>query len=188
MHLFIGAAARRCPSASDWKDLRGPFISAALEAGGSRILSTAGRKIRYRFPSSKLSTRHVWEVTRGTPYGIRERGGSPAVLRSETSGPGLVCAHTRYVPALHTLYLRSTYVNVVRTHRDAIGFEGAWTISTMRELKPQLEPRFLANVHFVTRRNSVISFPFSIRGFISRKQRRDLISRQIFHFRIEFYL
>lgn len=85
----VSAALRRCVSLSAslatrvsrrLEDLRGPFISAAAlgPRSGSRILSTAGRKIRYRFPSSKLSTRHVWEVTRGRHTAYESRGGSPA--------------------------------------------------------------------------------------------------------------
>lgn len=49
-----------------------------VQAEGSRISSTVGRKIRYRFPSSKLSTRYVWEGRQETPYG--QRGTQPASL------------------------------------------------------------------------------------------------------------
>lgn len=69
-------------------------------ASGSRILSTAGRKIRYRFPSSKLSTRHVWEVT---PYGIRERAAAHRRLTSELRGSALyVCVRVHVICALPT--------------------------------------------------------------------------------------
>lgn len=84
------------------EDLRGPFISGS-RAGGSRILSTAGRKIRYRFPSSKLSTRHVWEATQNA---IRHTRTAPASY-VRNFGRSLVCTarvilttrtHTRLYP------------------------------------------------------------------------------------------
>lgn len=136
----------------DWKDLRGPFISAALEAGGSRILSTAGRKIRYRFPSSKLSTRHVWEVTRRTPYGIRERRRISAVLRRKLRGPALCAIRVRVTHALPTWTYHSpcaTGLKARERFRRCASLSPSWT-------------RFLANIRFTTHRNSVISFSFEV--------------------------
>lgn len=166
MHLFIGAAARR---ASDWKDLRGPFISAALEAGGSRILSTAGRKIRYRFPSSKLSTRHVWEVN--ARDAIRHTGTRriSAVLRRELRGPrSVVCAcDTR--PRLHTLYLRETYSPC------ATGSKARGRFRRCAELKTQLnslsrEPSF----HIATVRHPL---PLLLEASYAFRKQDDILYR-----------
>lgn len=75
------------PTAGRKEDLQGPFVSGSRPAG-SRILSTAGRKIRYRFPSSKLSTRHVWVATQNA---IRHtRTALASYVRN--FGRSLVCA------------------------------------------------------------------------------------------------
>lgn len=94
MHLFIYSRNSAMPSLGLERFTRTIYIGRSGPPG-SRILSTVGRKIRYRFPSSKLSTRHVWEVT---PYGIRGRSDSRLML--ETSG--LVLCARRHV---HSIYV-----------------------------------------------------------------------------------
>lgn len=92
MHLFICAASTISREPRIGK-IYADHLYRPLGAGGSRILSTAGRKIRYRFPSSKLSTRHVWEVTRGTRHTVYEN----AVLRWKLRGLALRVREIRYI-------------------------------------------------------------------------------------------
>lgn len=96
------------------EDLHRLFIS-GKGGEGSRISSTVGRKIRYRFPSSKLSTRYVWEGRQGTPYGIR--GTRPASLVHVPSYVGGNFGRS-LASCARTTRCSTTRMHAPRSHRD----------------------------------------------------------------------
>lgn len=96
------------------EDLHRLFIS-GKGGEGSRISSTVGHKIRYRFPSSKLSTRYVWEGRQGTPYGIR--GTRPASLVHVPSYVGGNFGRS-LASCARTTRCSTTRMHAPRSHRD----------------------------------------------------------------------